>query len=72
MTMEEQETTERCSSEERRKLRLKAEHLVGSVRPDRVYCKPCAKYIKLSGRMPYTWTNWHAHRERRHPHVPYV
>lgn len=50
-----------------RKRALNAHPLSSKVKPDQVLCKPCQKWIKLSG-VTYIMQNWMQHCENVHSH----
>lgn len=37
---------------------------IGGLEPNRVFCKSCNSWLKLSNQIPYTAYNWHKHADR--------
>ncbi|KAJ3770802.1 hypothetical protein FB446DRAFT_846753 [Lentinula raphanica] len=67
---------EQLDAEERRMLERKAELAddplldASRMRPDKVWCLPCNKYIQIDSRRQFYATLWYKHRSKRHSDVP--
>ncbi|KAJ3828214.1 hypothetical protein F5880DRAFT_988464 [Lentinula raphanica] len=67
---------EQLDAEERRMLERKAELAddplldASRMRPDKVWCSPCNKYIQIDSRRQFYATLWYKHRSKRHGDVP--
>ena len=55
---------EPVSGPEERRQRLLNDTRIGAAEPNRVFCKMCERWLKLSNEFEYATFNWYKHAKR--------